>query len=289
MKKSLSILLLFSIFFLGIPFISEITIATPLQDLDYWPTQEWQTSTPREQGMRSRPLEQMDSMLENINWRYLVDSILIVKNGYIVYEHYRTESQLTTPHHIYSSTKVLTSTLIGICVDQGNITSLDNSVVDYFSDYSFNSYEQKQSITVRHLLTMTSGLDWIDNNDYYSMASSSNPVEYVLNKTLDSDPGQEWNYNSGGSHVLSAIVQNVSNVGTAQLAENSVFQPLGIDDYTWTTLGGIPNGATLLYLKSRDMAKIGLLYLHGGNWNGTQIVSEAWVENATSNLIDIQE
>ena len=289
MKNSSSKLVIFLILFLTIPLFSEFSDATPLQDLDYWPTEEWQTSTLKAQGMRSKPLQGMESMLESADWRFLVDSILIVKNGYIVYEHYRSESQLTTPHQVFSCTKVLTSTLIGICVDEGNITSLDNPAVDYFTDYSFDSYTEKQTITVRHLLTMTSGLEWVDNNDYYSMESSSNPVEYVLNKTLSSDPGHEWNYNSGGSHVLSAIVQNASEVGTAQLAEDRIFRPLGIDDYTWNTIGGIPNGGTLLYLKSRNMAKIGLLYLHGGTWNGTQIITEEWIETATSHLIDIQE
>ncbi len=271
-----------------IPISSIIPYVTAIPPQDYWPTLEWQTSTPKAQGMSSRKLNQLDNFIESTALNYYIDSFLVIRNGYIVYEHYRTPAQQTTPHHIYSCTKVVTSTLIGMCVDEGNISSLDNTVLDYFPQYTFDGVTpQKESITVQHLLSMSSGLQWFDNSDYYSMASSNNPVEYVLNKSMVHTPGSYWTYNSGGSHVLSCIVNNVSVKGTAYLAEHELFTPLGIEDYTWNTLSGIPNGGTLLYLRSRDMAKIGLLYLNKGNWNGTQIVSEAWVENATSSQITI--
>jgi CubicO group peptidase (beta-lactamase class C family) len=285
MKKSSFILFHFFILLLIVPIFTELTLATTLQN--YWPTLEWQTSTPEEQGMRSRELSKMDDYIESNNWRYYVDSLLIIRNGYIVYERYRTENQRTEPHHIYSCTKVITSTLIGMCVDAGNITSLQNSAMGYFPDYSFDdSSHTKEAITVQHLLSMTSGLEWYDNDDYYSMMATSNPVEYVFNQTLVATPGELWNYNTGCSHVLSNIIQRVSGVGTANLAESALFVPLGITDYTWNTKLGVPNGGTLLYLKSRDMAKIGLLYLNKGNWNGTRIVSEEWVGNATSSFIN---
>jgi len=269
------------------PTVIEFNPANSLQD--YWPTLEWQTSTPEEQGMNSKKLEKMDEYIDSQDWHYYVDSLLIIRNGYIVYERYRTESQRTTPHHIYSCTKVITSTLIGICVDEGNITSIQNPVLDYFPDYSFQGVNSwKESITIQHLLSMTSGLDWYDNQDFYSMMSSSNPVEYVLNQTMVAPPGEQWNYNTGCSHVLSNIIQNVSVIGTAYLAANSLFSPLGITDYSWETKLGVVNGGTLLYLKSRDMAKIGFLYLNKGNWNGTQIVSEQWINSASSSFIDFE-
>lgn len=285
MKKFSYIAVFLCILFLLVPTVTNFVESTPLQD--YWPTQEWQTSTPEEQGMRSGRLDKMDEYIELNNWRYFMDSLLIIRNGYIVYERYRSETQRTQPHHIYSCTKVITSTLVGMCVDANNITSLQNSAMGYFLDYSFDDpTHAKEAITVQHLLSMSSGLDWYDNDDYYYMMATSNPVEYVFNQSLIAIPGEEWNYNTGCSHVLSNIVERVSGVGTASLAESCLFTPLGISDYTWETKLGVPNGGTLLYLKSRDMAKIGLLYLNLGNWNGTQIVSEQWVNSATSNIID---
>jgi len=288
MRKFTPKVFLFCVCALVILGYSSTTLATPLQD--YWPTTEWQISTPEEQGLRSREFDKMDNYIDSNNWHYYVDSLLVVKNGYIVYERYRTETQRTDPHHIYSCTKVITSTLVGICVDEGNITSLENSAMGYFPDYSFDdATHAKEAITIKHLLTMTAGLEWYDNIDYYGMMGSDNPVEYVFNQSLTDTPGESWEYNTGCSHVLSNIVERVSGIGTQNLAETALFSPLGITDYTWNSRLGVPNGGTLLYLKTRDMAKIGLFYLNEGNWNGTQIVSEQWVNTATSRIVDFNQ
>jgi CubicO group peptidase (beta-lactamase class C family) len=253
---------------------------------DYWPTSTWQTSTPKEQGMDNKTLQEMDDYIDSSSWTSTVDSLLIVRNGYIVYERYRDVARQFYPHHIYSCTKVITSSLIGMCLEVGNIT-LNDPVIDYFPDLTFqNMNAMKENISIRHLLTMSSGLEWVDQEDYYSMMAAENPVEYVLSQPMVEEPGEVWNYNSGGSHLLSYIINNVSGVGTATLAEASLFSPLGIDDYYWYEDSlDTPNGATLLHLTSRDMAKIGLLYLKNGTWNNNQIIATEYVAEATQSNI----
>ena len=258
-------------------------------DPDYWPTDGWQTSTPEEQGMTNSKIQNLDNYIESSDWTNSLKSLLVVRNGYIVYERYRFEFTQTFPSNIYSCTKIITSSLMGICLQEGYINSLEEPILDYFPDLTIqNMSPMKERINFRHLLTMTSGLEWVDESDYYSMMGSGNPVEYVLGKPMVSEPGQEWNYNTGCSHVLSTIINNVSGIGTANLAENSLFNPLGIDNYFWDRdILGIPNGGTLLKLIPRDMAKIGYLYLNNGSWDGTQIISKEWVENATRSHIEL--
>jgi len=256
---------------------------------DYWPTEGWQISTPEEQGMQNRQLQNMDDYIERSYWADDMNSLLVIRNGYIIYERYRIENLKTIPRNIYSCTKIITSSLMGICLQEGYINSLEDKVLDYFPNLTIqNMNPMKERINFKHLLTMSSGLEWVDETDYYGMIDSSNPVEYVLSKPMVSEPGEIWNYNTGCSHVLSTIINNVSGIGTANLTENSLFNPLGINSYYWNEDNlGIPNGGTLLNLKPRDMAKIGYLYLNNGSWDGTQLISKEWIENATRAHIEV--
>ena len=240
--------------------------------------------------MQNRNLQNIDNYIEISDWVDDMNSLLVVRNGYIVYERYRTENLKTSFRNIYSCSKVITSSLMGICLQEGYISSLDDSVLDYFPNLTIQDMDpMKESINLRHLLTMTSGLDWFDNVDYYSMMDSDNPVEYVFNKPLVSRPGQAWEYNTGCSHVLSTIINNVSGIGTANLSENSLFNPIGINSYYCKQDNlCVPNGGTLLYLKPRDMAKIGYLYLNNGTWDGSQLISKEWIENSTRSHIEVE-
>jgi len=170
---------------------------------DYWPTNEWQTSTPEEQEIQNGKLEEMDDYIESSDWSDNLDSLLVVRNGYIVYERYSSEFLQTTPRNIRSCTKVITSSLMGICLQEGYISSLEEPILDYFPNITFqNMNPMKERINFRHLLRMSSGLEWNDQIDYHSMMASENPVEYVLNKPMVSEPGLIWNYNTGCSHLL---------------------------------------------------------------------------------------
>ncbi len=138
-----------------------VNIASINWDPDYWPTDGWQTSTPEEQGMINTKIQNLDDYIENSDWTNSLKSLLVIRNGYIVYERYRFEFTETFPSNIYSCTKVITSSLMGICLEEGYINSLEEPILDYFPDLTIqNMGPMKEKINFRHLLTMTSGLEW---------------------------------------------------------------------------------------------------------------------------------
>lgn len=281
--SSTFILTLFALTVLTIP--AGISAQATTSQAEYWPTSGWITATPDEQGVSSEKLQAMEDYVDNQGWNDNVNSILVVRNGYLVYESYPSPSyDENRTHHIYSCTKSFTSALVGMAIGQGYIDGVAAQVLDFFPDLTIENLDsRKQAITIRDLLTMTSGLDWYDSTDYYHMERSSNWVKYVLDRPMAHDPGATWNYNTGGTHVLSVILNQTCPEGILAFAESQLFEPLGIFDYLWVTDNrGIPIGGTALNLLPRDMAKFGYLYLKNGFWDGEQIISEAWVAESTT-------
>lgn len=248
---------------------------------DYWPTNGWRTSDPEEQGMNSTLLDEMTTFIENgvetLSWA--LHSFLVIRNGYIVYEYYSHPYNESTLHYLASATKTFASALIGIALDEGIIGSINDTVVDIFDDRTIvNMDDRKQAMTIRHLLTMTPGLQWDNNNGYVDMINSPDWVQHVLDLPMTDNPGETWTYNSGASHLLSAIIQQLSGTTTLAFAENRLFEPLGINQYTWETdPQGIPSGGAGMELAPRNMAKLGLLHLENGQWDGQQLLPEDFV------------
>ena len=251
---------------------------------------DWLVSTPEEQEMSSEILKSMnDSIHEN---NYLIDSIIILRNGYCVFEEYprpMTYNQESL-HHLFSVTKSFTSALIGIAIQDGFITGVDQKILDIFSDRVFENVDsRKQNITIEHLLTMTPGIDWNEHefpysdprNDWLKMSHSEDTIDYVLDKNMTSEPGTRWYYNTGASQVLSGIIEKTTGTSTSNYAKENLFDPLGITDFYWATDNqGLCFGGTQLYLKPRDMAKFGQLYLNEGRWNEEQIIPQDYVNNS---------
>ena len=248
----------------------------------YWSTEAWRTSAPEDQGMDSQRLTQMLTMIQQQHLN--LHSLLIIRNGYLVSETYFGVYQQDTRHQLYSCTKSFVSTLIGIAIDKGYIDRTDRRIVDVFPEHTFaNLDEQKETMTLEDLLTMRSGLDWQEGDPVYSaMYQSLDWVQFVLDKPMAQPPGRQFNYCSGCSHILSAILQQTTGMNPRDFAEQVLFQPLGISNIQWDTdSAGIPIGGWGLQLTPRDMAKLGYLYLQDGQWDGQQIISAKWVENAT--------
>lgn len=259
-------------------------------DGSYWPTAEWQVSTPEEQGMDTERLAQMNEAIREKH--LMLYSLLIIRNGYLVSETYYNSYQPEMFKDIYSCTKSVMSTLVGIAMDQGSIDSLDRRVVDFFPQGSIENLDaRKEEMTLEDLLTMSAGLDWEDEDPTFAaMGRSPDWVRFVLDKPMVEAPGSRFNYCTGCSHVLSAIVQQATGMGTREFAEANLFGPLGITVDAWPTDSrGIPMGGGGLMITPREMAKLGYLYLRGGEWDGKQIVSKEWVESATRKQIDVDE
>jgi CubicO group peptidase (beta-lactamase class C family) len=241
-------------------------------------------------------LAAMDDYIDAVDWGFAMVSSLVVKNGYIVHETYYGSSDETTRRNIFSCTKSFTSTLIGIALSEGYISSVDEQVLDYFTDRTIsNMDDRKDDMTIEHLLTMTTGLEWPESNygpdDAYTlMTSSADWVQYVLDQPMVADPGEEWNYNSGASHLLSTIVNISTGQYTQNYAEDKLFDPLGIASYDWgKDPDGNAFGGATLRITPRDMAKFGFLFLNNGTWDGVQIVPESWVATAITSHRTLNE
>jgi CubicO group peptidase (beta-lactamase class C family) len=247
-----------------------------------WPTTEWSTSSPEAQGMDSQRLAEM---LKAIEQQQLdLHSLLIIRNGYLVSENYFGVYQPDTRHQLYSVTKSFIATLIGIALDKGFIAGTDQRVVDFFPERTFDNLDQqKAALTLNDTLTMRTGLDWEEGDPAYrALFTSPDWVKHVLDKPMIAAPGSQFNYCSGCSHLLSAIVHHTTEMNPRDFVEQYLFKPLGITNARWDTdAEGIPVGGWGLQLTPRDMAKLGYLYLRHGQWEGQQIVSSEWVANAT--------
>lgn len=210
--------------------------------------------------------------------------ILVIRHGVIVAERYYGGLNENTRSEIYSSTKSFISTLIGIALDKGLLSSVDQPVLGFFPDRSFeNVDERKQAMTIRNLLTMTPGLNWEESDATYAqLYNSPDWLKTILDRPMEFHPGSQFEYNSGSSHVLSAIIRKSTGMNTADFARANLFGPLGITSFQWSAdSSGLSIGGWGLQLTPREMAKLGYLFLHRGVWDGRQIVSSDWVNAAT--------
>jgi CubicO group peptidase (beta-lactamase class C family) len=250
-----------------------------------WPTNTWQTSTPEQQGMDSRLLAEMFDAIQAQNLR--MHSLLVVRNGYLVTEAYFDPYTSDVRHTIESNTKSVIAALIGIAIDQGKIKSASEKMVDFFPGRSMDNLdERKKAITLRDLLSMTSGLDCADGTPAASgMYQTRLWVQYLQDLPMIDEPGKQWSYCSGASHLLSGVLQQVTGMDARTYANQYLFQPVGIaaaEKNDWASdPEGISNGIAGLYLTPRELAKLGYLYLHQGNWDGKQIVPAQWMADAT--------
>jgi len=262
---------------------------------EYWPTKNWRASSPEKQGMDSETLAGVFDLVEN--FKIKINSLLVVRNGYVVLEGNRRK--VGDLYHIYSSTKSFTSALIGIAVGNGIIKNIDQPISDFFPEIlQKNEDPRKAAITLRHLLTMSGGFDWSEiATSYYDpanpavqMVKSANPVEYILTKPMLLQPGLHYSYNSGCSHLLTAVLSK-AGLDVSNFAQNNLFSPLGIkkNQYIWEQdPNHIPFGSHGLHMTPRNMAKFGYLFLKGGFWEGKQLIPKFWIAESTKKQIQIK-
>lgn len=243
-----------------------------------------QTSSPEAQGMSSREL----AGLIEFGIANGMDSVLVVRNGRIVAEAYYAPFAPGTKHRLNSATKSVTGSLIAIALMDGLIRSVDQPVLDFFPERQFNHVdERKKALTLRHLLDMTSGLDWTEPVDGGAMLSfgemerSPDWVQFALDRPMAREPGSAFDYNTGNTHVLSAILSKVTGRRAEDYAREKLFGPLGIEDVQWRRdPQGMSGGGAGLYLQPRDMAKLGTLWLGDGVWEGRRLLPTGWINDA---------
>lgn len=267
---------------------------------DGWPTDDLQAV-----GMRVEPLEALMGELERSRGVHEIHSVLVVKDGRLVFEEYfpghdycpscpgflgsLLDFDRNTTQNTHSATKSVTATLYGIAVDRGLVPGVDERVSDSFPDYASSMAEGKDRITLRHLLTMSAGLEWDESgslvsptNDLYRIWRVPDPIAFVLGKPLVAPPGTVWNYSGGTVNVLGQVIRRGTGTRVHDFADQALFGPLGITRRSWEMLpGDVEYVSGDLRLTPRDMAKIGWIHVDGGRWRGRQVVSRSWVEEAT--------
>lgn len=259
---------------------------------DYWPGESWETSAPEEQGMDSEKLADMLKYIQN--GQHNIHSIVLIRNGHMIMDANFYPYKSDVRHAVNSCTKSITSALLGIAAEEGLIGSSDDKVIDFFPDRNIQNMDaRKKGLSLKHLLTMTAGLDWSENGSYgyedswMQMTRSNNPVNYFLEAPMLENPGTSFYYNTGASHMLSAILQNVTAGKTYDYARKKLFEPIGIKDVYWSEdREGINIGGAGIFMTPRDMARFGYLFLRNGNWGHKQVIPEGWVQKATEKQID---
>lgn len=238
----------------------------------------WQESTPSAEGFDPAALDAAFAHAAGIeNLRALV----VVRNGRLVREAYFNGTARDSVLDMRSVTKTVTGLLVGIVADSGYL-GVEDALTEWLSGYALRP--EHQGIRIRHLLTMTSGIEWSDQADFGPWALSGEWVDYVLGLPVVASPGERFIYNTGGSHLLSVIVGRAAGRSAYDLALDRLLEPLGIldRDFRWWILGSDPNGGAGFAPRARDAARIGQLFLQRGRSGARQIVSEDWIDRTTT-------
>jgi len=238
-----------------------------------------------------------------------VHSMIIFKDNKLVFEEYFQghkykwdganyhgewiEWDKSTLHGVKSVSKSITSTCIGIAIDKGFIESVHQSIFDYLPNHQHLKINGKEKITIEHLLTMTSGLEWIEwgaslsseTNDIVGIwFQDKDPITFILEKPLINNPGTTFKYSGGNTVILGEIIRNASNMKLDKFSKEYLFKPLEIDSSNWSLEfnNGIIEAGGDLEITPRDMMKIGVTYLNNGIFNNQQIISKQWIKKCTT-------
>lgn len=243
------------------------------------------TSTPEQQGISSDTIRNLLKSIKHSGQEF--HSLIILRHGHIIAEAYWNPYQADDQQQLYSLSKSFTSTAIGLASDEG-LLSVDDPIIKFFPDDLPDTISENLSaLQVRHLLSMSVGhakdairiLEATPDGQSWAKTFISLPVVF--------EPGSQFMYNSGASYMLAAIVRKVTRQSAHEYLKPRLYEPLGITDASWTeNKDGNNMGASHLRIKTIDIAKLGQLYLQHGMWDGEQILSESYVEQASSKQID---
>lgn len=259
----------------------------------------WNISTPESSGFDAPALCQILTKAGS-GWAN-IHSVIVERHGRLVGEFYRqgkdhsinilfglwrpfsTHVQFspTTLHDVRSISKSIVGLLVGIAQKNGTIGSLSTPILQFYPENLDLRSPEKDAITLEHLLTMSSGLQWNEGtvpNDETRLFWEATPSRYLLNRLVIAKPGQVFNYNSGGTMVLADILARTSGKSLTELVKTELFDPLKIANWKWVSnLHGKELAFTGLRMRPRDLLKIGRMMLDGGRWRDRQVVPESWV------------
>jgi CubicO group peptidase (beta-lactamase class C family) len=295
-----------------------------------WPTKAWQTTTPAAVGINAKVLDSIDAEITSGRYGY-VDRMLVIRRGRIAYDKsyrhdydriYGDSAKVTNTlnphdvgspynyfhtwwhpyyrrgdlHTLQSVTKTITSVVIGTAVTRGEFPTLDTPVLSFFDAAKVkNVDDRKRRMTIRHLLTMTDGIEWNESLPYNDPRNTTVAMEavydwitFTIDQPMSAEPGSRWNYNSGASELLAHIFRRATGIDIEEYASRHLFSPLGIDRWYWKrTPAGVVDTEGGLYLEARDLAKIWYLFVRDGMWEGKRVVSSEWVKSSVAPAIAV--
>jgi CubicO group peptidase (beta-lactamase class C family) len=253
----------------------------PLQEAQtaVWPGDDWELSTPEDQGMDVTRLEDVASYCQEHN----CGAVVITRHGRIVWERYWLGWNENSTDNSWSMAKSITDALVGIAISEGKIEGVDQSAADFIPEWRGTD---KEKITLRNLLSMTSGLLW--NEDYYersdvtTMITSDDQTGYAVSRPRFHDPGDDWYYSTGDTQLFSAIITAATGMEAGQYAEEKLFAPIGLKGAWWDAdNAGDTMTFCCVHTTARNFARFGYLFLRNGRWNDKQVVPEDWVKEST--------
>ncbi|WP_298487659.1 serine hydrolase [uncultured Maribacter sp.] len=252
-------------------------------------TDGWKTNTLLAQNIDTTAIHELFNQV--LNRENKIHSILLVKDKQLILEEYFNGQLANQPHDLRSTTKSIRSILMGIAIDKGFIQSINDPILKYLKGIipTKNLDPRKEKITIKHLLTMSSGLDCNDwdktsKGQEDKVYKKKDWLQYTLNLPIVNEPGEVSTYCSMGAILIAEIISQASGITIQEFAQKYLFTPLGITNLYWGHTSDkkiLPSGKRL-YMTSRDLAKIGVLILHNGMWNKKQIVSQKWIDESTT-------
>lgn len=246
--------------------------------ISYAQINELPRSTPEEQGVPSKALI---TLFDSLVFMPQTDihSLIVMRHGKVIGEIYPKPFAPEYAHTQYSSSKTLVSMAVGIAIDQNRLRLTDRIATFFPEELPKVISPELASITVKDLLTMTSGI----KPDWGMRSKCTNWVEIFLSKPVVNKPGEKFAYDSMVTYMLAAIVQKVTGTTLLEYLKENLFIPMNISQVNWEiSPEGINTGGWGLHIQSESLAKVGQMWLDGGVWNGKQLISKEWIEQMSS-------
>ncbi|MDR2039435.1 MAG: beta-lactamase family protein [Bacteroidales bacterium] len=243
---------------------------------------DWERSSLEAEKVNESLIEQAYRLINEDDRYKMARSLLVFRNGKLIAEAYpEDKADIHRIHHIQSVTKSITSILTGIAMQNGDMTDPDEKLYAIFPEY-FDNDDTKRDISIRDALCMQTGLLFDNDKHTKKLYHSSHSVTYVLSLPKVSGAGTEMLYNDGAPHLISKAIESKSGKTLEQYASEHLFSVLGITDWLWESAeDGTTFGAFGLYLKPRDLGKIGQLLLQNGKWGEVQLIDPGYLQEAT--------
>ena len=247
----------------------------------------WTTSTPEAQGVDSGPL---DGASIDLDGTPFVWSFLVIRHDTLVYERYYHGSARNQSNNVHSASKSIWGAALGVAIDKGLIPGADATLASTLpANYTSALTADGKTIEIRDLLTMTSGIRWTEDTTENQIQRTADWTAAILQRLVN-PPSAPFNYSTGNTHLFSAALATAAQTTACEFIHKNLLAPMGIVAEHWgRDPQGYFSGGYNLYLTPRELAKFGLLYLHDGKWNGTQLVPAAWVQTSMTNQVDAGE